>query len=102
MRVSPVLVMRPRGWRSPELCSLGTRPRYALTWSALAKRVTSSRVATNAAAVTGPIVGAVVSSSTTGSVATSSAMCRSAAAIAALIGASNARSGASASLRAAR
>jgi hypothetical protein len=51
----------PRRWRSPELCSRGTRPRYAATWPGRANRVTSSSVATNATAVTGPTPGVVAS-----------------------------------------
>jgi len=34
MRAFPRLVMRPRCCRSPELYSLGTRPRYDSTWCA--------------------------------------------------------------------
>ena len=37
-RLGPALVIRPRCWLSPELCSLGTRPRYASTSCARRKR----------------------------------------------------------------
>jgi len=47
-RVLPALVSAPRRWRSPELCSRGTSPRYAATWPARANRVTSSSGATTA------------------------------------------------------
>ncbi len=46
-------------WLSPELSSRGTGPRYASTSCARRKRPTSSRVATKAVAVTGPMLGTV-------------------------------------------
>jgi hypothetical protein len=47
----------PRRWRSPELSSRGTTPRYASTSRAPRYRCTSSIVDTNAAPVTGPTLG---------------------------------------------
>jgi len=93
-RVLPALVSAPRRWRSPELCSRGTSPRYAATWPARANRVTSSSGATKATAVTGPTPGVVASRRATGSAVSRRAAPASAAAMAALSGASSVTSGA--------
>ena len=57
----PALVMWPRWRRSAELSSRGTSPRNALTWPACVNRSTSSSVARNVSATTGPTPGTVCS-----------------------------------------
>jgi transposase len=56
----PALVIAVVRFRSPLECSPGTRPRYDSSCRALAKRSTSSSVAANLIAVTGPTPGTVI------------------------------------------